>query len=365
MLFASHGAKPRLTLLAFVALCALVLTSAASAEFPTKRADPGIVGTPQEGQTLQGRTGQWLLDNGLKCEDCNMSYTWQRCEADGSGCVDVPGRTTFDYALGADDVGKRIRFVEWIQKVDCGAHNTQTGAIECRDVKQNGVSAMTQPVAPKPVTTAQASNTPTVAGVAMEDEILRATGATWTGPGTITKQFFWQKCNTAGEGCATILGAVGPTYRIAPTDVGTRIRVIETATNEGGASQAVSAVTAVVEALRPTATRQTLPIAKVALPYRLVLDEIVTRQRGSQVTIRVKVEDNRGFRIVGAQVWLTPTSLLAGSRAARTTTASGWATFTFRATGSGSTFVYADARKRGEAAQRGISTANLFRVRVR
>lgn len=360
-----HRGATRLTVLSLAAFCALVVVGVASAEFPTKRADPHIVGTPQEGQTLQGRTGQWLLDNGLKDEEAKMSYTWQRCAADGSGCADVPGRTGYDYLLGADDVGKRIRFIEWITKRDCGAGNSQTGQTECRDITQNGASPLTNVVAPRPVTTPQASSAPTIAGLAMEDETLRATGANWTGQGTITKQFFWQRCNTAGEGCGTIPAAVGPTYRISSSDVGSRIRVIETATNSGGTSQAVSTVSAVVEALRPTATRQTIDVAKVALPYRLVLDEVVTRQSGRRVTIRVKVEDNRGFRVVGAQVRLTPTGLLAGSRAARVSAADGWATFTFRATGSGTTFVYADARKRGEAAQRGISTANLFAVRVR
>ena len=221
------------------------------------------------------------------------------------------------------------------------------------------------PVAPAPVLTAQATGVPTIRGVAMEDEVLRATGATWTGPGTITKQFFWQRCNTAGEGCATIAGASGETYRLGVTDVGSRIRVIETATNEGGTAQAVGVVTAVVVELRPTATKQTLAVTKVALPHRLVLNDVEVRQSGGTVTLRVKVEDDRGFRIAGVQVKATPTGLLAGSAAPRMSNVDGWATFTFRATGSGSTFVYVDARRKGDKAQAGISTANLFRVRVR
>ena len=89
----------------------------------------------------------------------------------------------------------------------------------------------------------------------MEDEILNATGATWTGQGTITKAFFWQRCNTAGEGCFTIPGAIGAAYRLTSADVNARIRVVETASNAGGASQAVSAVTDVVDELMPTARR--------------------------------------------------------------------------------------------------------------
>jgi hypothetical protein len=45
--------------------------------------------------------------------------------------------------------------------------------------------------------------------------------------------------------------------------------------------------------------------------------------------------------------------------------ADGWAIFTYRATGTGTTYVYVDARRRGEQAQTGISTSNLFKIRVR
>jgi hypothetical protein len=355
----------RALVLALTSVLALAVVGAASAEFPTKRSDPSVRGTPQEGQTLSGQNGQWLMDNGLNCTDCTFSYTWQRCNADTSGCADVPGRTGFSYLLGADDVGKRIRIVEWVFKRDCGAGNSMTGEVECHDILRNGASAQTEPVSPKPIVVPQSSGAPSVQGTPMEDEVLRATGATWTGPGTITKAIFWQRCNTAGQGCATIAGATGATYRLASTDIGGRIRVIETATNEGGTAQAVSAVTDVVDELRPTATRQTLPVTKVALPHRLLLNQVVTRQRGRTVTLRIKISDDRGFRVSGVQVRVTPTSLLAGSAAPKTSAADGWATFVYTATGAGTTYVFVDARRKGEKAQSGISTSHLFKVRVR
>ncbi len=365
MPYLSNRVTLRVLVLALTSVLALAVVGAASAEFPTKRSDPSVRGTPQEGQTLEGRTGQWLMDNGLNCTDCNYRYTWQRCNVDLSGCADVPGRTALTYLLGADDVGKRIRFIEWIFKRDCGAHNTETGAIECKDIEKNGVSAQTPPVAPKPVVVPQTTGRPTVAGTPMEDEILRATGATWTGQGTITTAFFWQRCNTAGEGCVTIAGATGPAYRVTSGDVNGRIRVVETAKNAGGTSQAVSAVTAVVDELMPTAARQTLPVTKVTLPHRLVLNQVIAQQRNSTVTLRVKISDDRGFRISGVQVRVTPTGLLAGPTAAKTSAANGWATFTFRAAGTGTTYVFVEARRKGEKPQEGISTSNLFRVRVR
>ncbi|HZB24065.1 MAG TPA: hypothetical protein VE444_09510 [Gaiellaceae bacterium] len=361
-----HAAAPRLLVLALTVLFALGAAGAASAEFPTKRSDPSIKGVFQEGQTLNGQTGQWLYDNGLGCgTECKYTYQWQRCNAAGAGCTDIQGATAYDYTLVAADVGSRVRFVEFIFKRDCGAHNTQTGTIECADITKNGVSFPSPVIAPKPVTTAQNTAVPTIQGTAMEDEVLRATGGTWTGQGTITNVIYWQRCSLGGEGCTTIDGPPSPTYRLTSADVGFRMRVVETATNEGGVAQAVSATTAAVVALRPTATRQTIAVTKVVLPHRLVLEQIVTKQTGSVVTLRVKVSDDRGFRISGVQVRVTPTGLLAGRAAAKLSNRDGWATFTYRATGAGRTYVYIEARKVGEAAQSGISTANLFAVRVR
>jgi hypothetical protein len=147
--------------------------------------------------------------------------------------------------------------------------------------------------------------------------------------------------------------------------VGSRVRVVETATNEGGTAQAVSTPTAVVVELRPTAFRPAIAVAKVTLPHRLVLNQIVTQQSGRTVTVRVRVSDDRGFQVTGVLVKATPTALLSGSSAERTSDNSGWATFRYTATGSGTAFLYVEAHRRGEKAQSGISTANLFQIRVR
>jgi hypothetical protein len=361
------AALTRLLVLTLSAAIALAVAGGANAEFPYMLSGPSITGTPIEGNTLNGHNGLWLYTSGLKCEsvECKYTYTWQRCNADSSGCADVPGATAFDYTLTAADVGKRMRIVEWVYKYDCGEVNRSNGSQECHDVTKNGVSALTALVEPKPVTLPQATAPPTVQGVAMEDEVLRATGGQWGGPAATSKQFYWQRCNTAGEGCVTIPGMVGLTYRITTADIGARLRVIEAATNPGGTAYSPSTVTAVVVDLRPTAFRQTVTVAKVALPHRLVLSQVVTSQNGSAVTIRVRVGDDRGFRVSGVFVKVQPTALLAGSGAERLSTADGWASFTFKATGAGTTWLYVEAHKKGEKAQSGISTANLFRVRVR
>jgi hypothetical protein len=369
MTYLCKRVRTRTIVLALAAFAALVAAGGANAEFPYMNVGPSVQGTPQEGETLNGRSGLWLYTSGLKCEatptECKYTYSWQRCNAEGFACTDVPGATGFTYVLGAADVGMRLRFVEWVFKHDCGEINYSTGTQECHDVTKNGVSSLTSVVAPKPVTVPQVSGAPAVQGLAMEDEVIRATGATWTGLGTITKQFYWQRCNISGEGCATIEGKVGPTYRIVTADVGSRLRVVEAATNEGGTTLAPSEQTAVVVELKPTAARPTIAAARVNLPNRLIVDQIRTTQVGQIVTVRIRVSDTRGFRIVGVLVKALPTGLLTGPTAERATDRTGWATFTFRAAGAGRTFVYATARKRGERAQTGVSSSNLFPVRVR
>jgi hypothetical protein len=356
----------RLLVLTLFAVVALAVAGSAGAEFPYMNYGPSITGTPVEGNTLDGHNGQWLYLDGSGCgKECTYHYSWQRCNADAAGCVDIANATGFSYTLAAADVGTRVRYVEWIFKRDCGATNTQTGQTECKDIEKNQPSVVTALVQPKPVTLPQAATPPTVQGIAMEDETLRATSGTWTGPAATSKQMFWQRCNTAGEGCTTIPNVVGLSYKIVAADIGARLRAIEAATNAGGTAFSPSTVTAVVVDLRPTAFRQTVTVAKVSLPHRLILDQIVTQQTGDRVTVRVRVDDDRGFRVTGVLVKAQPTGILSGSGAERLSNSDGWATFTFKAAGSGSSWLYVEARKKGEKAQAGISTANLFRVQLR
>jgi hypothetical protein len=357
----------RLIVLTFSAVLTLAVAGGAHAEFPYMNTGPSVAGTPVEGNTLSGHSGLWLFTSGLKCEsvECKYTYSWQRCNGDSSGCVDIPGATGFDYLLTAADVGKRVRFVEWVFKHDCGEVNRSDGSQECHDITKNGVSALTALVQPKPVTLPQATAPPTVRGVAMEDEVLRATPGQWGGPAATSKQFYWQRCNTAGEGCVTIPGAVGPTYRITIADVGARLRVLEAATNAGGTAYSPSTVTAVVLNLRPTAFRQTVTVDKVSPPHRLVVNYVVTSKSGQNVTFRVRVGDDRGFRVGGVLVRAVATGIISGSEAERMSNADGWASFTFKATSSGIAWLYVEARRKGESPQTGIATANLFRVKVR
>ena len=50
----------------------------------------------------------------------------------------------------------------------------------------------------------------------------------------------WQQCNSSGTGCTTIAGATTQEYVPVAGDVGHTIRVVETASNSGGAGKAAT-----------------------------------------------------------------------------------------------------------------------------
>jgi hypothetical protein len=362
----------RLLTVGLAVVTALSVTGAASAEFPYMNVGPSILGggvNPQEGQTLQGQTGLWLFTSGLKCETggeegCNYTYSWQRCEADSSGCVDIPGETGYSLVLTAADVGKRVRFVEWVKKYDCGEWNYSTGTRECRWVENNGTSDLTQIVQRRSTAAPEYATVPTVSGLAMEDELLTARGGTWTGQAPLTKTWQWQRCNTGAAGCTNVAGATASTYKLTAADVGSKLRVVEIVTNAGGSNFAGSALTATVVELRPTAAKRVVPATKVALPHQLLLDGFRYTRAGNRLTVRFRVSDDRGFRVSGVVVGV---EIVPGSGAVveRRSDGTGWATFRYRVGQSSTLYFYVTARKPGEKLQSGVSTSTLYRLRLR
>jgi hypothetical protein len=99
------------------------------------------------------------------------------------------------------------------------------------------------------------SNTspPTITGTAVVGETLTAVPGSWTGTPPISLARAWQRCDAAGANCSVIAAATGTAYVVTATDIGSTLRVRETATNAEGSLDAPSAPTAVV-------TAQTAPV---------------------------------------------------------------------------------------------------------
>jgi hypothetical protein len=89
---------------------------------------------------------------------------------------------------------------------------------------------------------------PTIAGTATEGQTLSATRGFWTNkPSGYADQ--WQRCDSSGNNCQAIAGATSQSYTLTAGDVGSTIRVQETASNSEGMSEpAESEATAVVQA---------------------------------------------------------------------------------------------------------------------
>jgi trypsin len=102
-------------------------------------------------------------------------------------------------------------------------------------------SGLVAPLAPL------ATSGPTVVGNPRTGQSLTATSA-WkylTGSQPTNQ---WQRCDVAGLNCVDIVGATAPTFALTATDVGSRIRVRVTATNNKGPSAVDSVTSGVVVA---------------------------------------------------------------------------------------------------------------------
>jgi protocatechuate 3,4-dioxygenase beta subunit len=102
-----------------------------------------------------------------------------------------------------------------------------------------GCGAVTIPVSLSP---------PTIAGSAVEGQTITESHGDWSN-NPMSYGYQWERCNSSGDGCQAISGATSQTHTLAQADVGSTIRVRETAGNvEGAGAPAVSAPTAVVQA---------------------------------------------------------------------------------------------------------------------
>ncbi len=100
---------------------------------------------------------------------------------------------------------------------------------------------------------------PKITGTAAQSATLTASNGTWTGD-SLTYTYQWTRCDTSGQGCASIPGATDQTYVLTEADVGSTIRVRVTATNSSGQASASSdATSAVVSTAGPSPVNTSIP----------------------------------------------------------------------------------------------------------
>lgn len=139
-----------------------------------------------------------------------------------------------------------------------GPHGRQSNA----NLRRRGVPAILALLAFIALATAQSAlalekpvNTspPSISGTAQEGTTLKAKKGSWAGGGSIVYSYQWQRCEPELE-CANIPGQTTLEYTARFVDLGSQLRVIVTATNSLGSTEAVSERTAPVAAVAPKNT---------------------------------------------------------------------------------------------------------------
>ena len=208
--------KTRLLGLGAVFGVVLVWAMPALAAPPANTSPPTITGTPRVGETLTAQNGTWSNN------PTAFQYQWQRCNATGGSCVNIPGAIQKTYLLTSADAGRTMR-------VRVTGINAE-GAVNAR-------SAPTAVVAPS--TAPRNTARPTIAGEPEVGQELTAEEGSWTNSPT-GYAYQWQRCDIDAVSCVLVAGATGKTYGVRAADVGFRLRVEVTARNASGAGSALS-----------------------------------------------------------------------------------------------------------------------------
>ncbi len=346
------NSKPRNVILA-AAIVTLTFAATALAAPPREVSQPTIEGSSfRDGRTIRAGNGIWAN------RPTSFSYRWQRCDPNsGTNCANIGGATSVTYRLRQADVGRSVRVLVTARNAD-GARTANS--------KPSPVVADNTP----PQNTAA----PGISGSAVVGGQLTAVEGGWTSAPT-RYAYQWQQCDAAGGGCGAIAGATGKIYGVRSADAGRTLRVEVTAVNPYGQRTATSAQTGIVRNVG-SGGGTAVSITNVALPIRLVISAVsftptTIPNRGTTVTMRVRVNDTSGRLVSGALV------LASGIPFGRVTTmpetatdANGIATLRFRPTTrlpirrNTALQLFLRARKPGENPLAGVSTRRLVQVRI-
>jgi IPT/TIG domain len=166
--------------------------------------------------------------------------------AGGAHGVEYPASTLYSNIGDASD----------LYDVVSGSNGSCAGATSCRaTVGYDGPTGVGSPIglgAFAEATSPTNVSPPTVSGTAEEGQKLTVTHGDWSNEPTAYSER-WLLCNASGADCAAIAGATGTSYTLTAGDVGSTIRVQETASNSAASgSPVISTQTAGVISDTPT-----------------------------------------------------------------------------------------------------------------
>jgi hypothetical protein len=118
---------------------------------PTNTVRPALSGAAVVGGTLRVSNGSWSPSA------TSFSHQWQRCAADGTGCLNIPGATGQTYGVRLGDVGHRIRAL-----VTARNSGGQTTAASAASELVAGVSTTIVTTTTSSTTTVQGNRAPSL-----------------------------------------------------------------------------------------------------------------------------------------------------------------------------------------------------------
>jgi uncharacterized protein YukE len=204
-------------------------TSVAGALLPGNTSLPSIIGSLLDGQLLSALTGGWSGTGPL-----SFAYQWQLCDSAGEACKDISGALDSALSLVSAEVGSTLRVVVTATNAAGSTSATSPATSLVAGLLPSNVSL------------------PSITGSLLDGGLLSAVTGGWSGSSPISYTNQWQLCNSAGEACTDIEGALGSTLALVSADVGSTVRVVQTATNAAGSTSATSPATSLVGALLPS-----------------------------------------------------------------------------------------------------------------
>ncbi len=215
----------RLATTLVVALATLTLAAPAGAHrasgAPSDVSAPTLKGSAVDGKKLRAKPGEW---SGAK--PISYTYGWQLCNAVGGECSTLSTQGSA-LVLTSQDVGHTVRAV--VRAGNGAGSESATSA----------PSAKVLPATPR------RKKLPVLEGAAQDGQVLTVGEGTWRGSQPMGFSYQWQSC--VGRTCSDIPGATQRSYRAATAQIGQKLRVLVTATNEAGSAVAASKRSALVE----------------------------------------------------------------------------------------------------------------------
>jgi hypothetical protein len=196
---------------------------------PTPSTTPTVSGGVEVGDALSESHAQW---SSAELPVSGYSYRWERCNTSGASCTPIGGAIGPTYTLVHADDGHTIR----VQETAVNFFGSSAAP---------ATSTATAVVGEPPLSTAA----PTVTGIPTEGATLLEKHAAWTDAPLTGYHVQWLRCGELS--CSPIGGATAYSYTLGAADIGSTIKVQETATNSFGTSAAAtSAATPTVQATK-------------------------------------------------------------------------------------------------------------------